>query len=459
MELTIQSLADLVDGRLRLAVMPPLGGVDEPIGKLVANPDLVTPGDVLVVSDDLRSQHPLCETEAYDRGALGVVSSGKSIEPWPGRFSVQVNDAPWALWQLASTARSEYEGQVLAVAGSVGKTTSAALMNAVLGLPADSTPSDALGITPLVEQMLALPESRHAAIFELHADSNSDLDSAMHLCRPNIVVAIHPELFDADSAASSISSCRELHAALPDGGSLIVGPASHTMARGLNRDSTIMFGRSGACDISPTHVLCTGKELTFAVDGQVVRLNTVGRHFLDNALAAWAVGRAMGISERNIAARLASVRWPTRRCEFVQAGGITFVDDTACRNQLARRASLAILSSLAGSRRVVVCGGARTSDVYDGDWGNELVEIGGADAVVAVGRESEAILQSAMDAGMPRGQCIRCDACDSVAQKLFNFLSSGDVVLLTGVDAQVADRVLALFQNTLSATTAKAAAA
>ena len=121
MELTIQSLTQLVDGQLRMAAMPPLAGIDEPLGRLVTEPANVSQGDVLIVSDALRARHALCETEAYDRGALGVVGSGGVIEPWPGRFSVQVEDAAWALWQLAGASRCEYDGQIIAVTGSVGK--------------------------------------------------------------------------------------------------------------------------------------------------------------------------------------------------------------------------------------------------------------------------------------------------------------------------------------------------
>ena len=459
MELTIQSLADLVDGRLRLAAMPPLGGVDEPLGKLVTDPGRVAPGDVLVISDDLRSQHALCETEAFDRGALGIVSAGKPIEPWPGRFSVQVDDASWALWQLASAARGEYEGQVIAVTGKVGKTTTLAMIGSVLGLSPESVPAVASSADGLADQLLGLPHDAAFWLLELHADSACDLDSAVHLCRPHMVVAIHPQRFDENSPADSVASCIELRATLPDGGNLIVGPTPNLLAKALQRHDTVTFGRDGACDVCASHVLCADEELTFAVNGQTARMKTGGRHFLDNSLAAWAVGRTVGLNEQTIAERISRVDLPAKRCKVVRTRGMTFIDDTAGHHPLARRAALALLNSLPGKRRVVVCSNAWSCEEQRTNWGNELVEIGGADTVVVTGANSDAILKSAMDAGMPRGQCIRCEASDSVGQKLFNFLSSGDLVLLTGVDAQLADRVLALFQNTVSATTAKAAAA
>ena len=267
---------------------------------------------------------------------------------------------------------------------------------------------------------------------------------------------MHPEHADETTPAAAIADCMQLHSALPDDGNLIVGPTPGSMARGLQQPTVMTFGRDGGCDVSATHILCEGGELVFAVDGQLVRLETFGRHFLDNALSAWAVGRAAGLDERTIAARLSRACLPARRCQVVQARDVTLIDDTACHSTRARRASLALLSTLAGRRRVVVCGDI---DPPDRACGRELVEFGGADVVVAVGDPSQAILDSAVDAGMPRGHCHRCATGAGMEQEILKILAPGDNVLLTGVDAQLADRVLALFQNTVPAATATAAAA
>src|SRR6476661_7513949 len=88
MTLCLIDLADITGGRLRLAAMPPLDGVLARVGRIVLSPDLIEHGDVLWQLTCLPG-----ETEtAFLRGAFGVVASGRPAEPWPGCFSLQVDD-------------------------------------------------------------------------------------------------------------------------------------------------------------------------------------------------------------------------------------------------------------------------------------------------------------------------------------------------------------------------------
>jgi len=91
-------LAHITGGDLRLAAMPPVGGDLTPVRRIVIDPAATRPGDVLWCLAD----RP-CDAElAFLRGALGVVASGRHIEPWPGCFSLQVVDPVAALERLVA---------------------------------------------------------------------------------------------------------------------------------------------------------------------------------------------------------------------------------------------------------------------------------------------------------------------------------------------------------------------
>jgi UDP-N-acetylmuramyl pentapeptide synthase len=102
MKLSIGELAKAVHGSLSLGSLPPLAGPFEPVRRIVVESRLAKPGDVywgLIVPG---LDGALLAEDAYLRGAFGVVVSGRHVEPWAGRFSIQVQDANLALAELAA---------------------------------------------------------------------------------------------------------------------------------------------------------------------------------------------------------------------------------------------------------------------------------------------------------------------------------------------------------------------
>ena len=95
MKLCLQDLVDLTGGELKLAVMPPLDGELTPIERIMLRPDSIESGDLFWC---LAAQR--CDIElAFLRGASGVVCTNSTIEPWPGRFVLVVDDTIAALEQ------------------------------------------------------------------------------------------------------------------------------------------------------------------------------------------------------------------------------------------------------------------------------------------------------------------------------------------------------------------------
>lgn len=97
MTLCIADLAAITRGQLRLASMPPRDGELAKVRRLVLSAEDVCPGDVFWC---LRRHAGNIEL-AFLRGALGTVAAGKSFEPWPGRFSLVVDDPEKCLERVA----------------------------------------------------------------------------------------------------------------------------------------------------------------------------------------------------------------------------------------------------------------------------------------------------------------------------------------------------------------------
>lgn len=108
--LNIAQLAEIVDGQVVLGLMPPLAGLFEPIGRMVVDCCELRPRDVFwgIASNAYDGTRNV--DEAFSRGALGVVIAGRRMEPWAGRFCVQVADTTKALQRmLRCLSRGERE--------------------------------------------------------------------------------------------------------------------------------------------------------------------------------------------------------------------------------------------------------------------------------------------------------------------------------------------------------------
>ncbi|HZN32646.1 MAG TPA: hypothetical protein VFB80_02470 [Pirellulaceae bacterium] len=113
MHLCLLDLLEFTGGRLRLSETPPHAGDLATIERICLAADDVQPGDVYWCL----GAGP-CDVElAFLRGALGVVAA-TACQPWPGRFSLAVEDTVFALERLVDGLRRAAAGEQESSAGS-----------------------------------------------------------------------------------------------------------------------------------------------------------------------------------------------------------------------------------------------------------------------------------------------------------------------------------------------------
>ncbi|HEY2415546.1 MAG TPA: hypothetical protein VGI40_25110, partial [Pirellulaceae bacterium] len=89
-------LAEWTGGEIKFASMPPLAGDLTPISRILLKPTAIESGDLFWCLAANR-----CDGElAFFRGAIGVVCTDRTANPWPGRFVLLVTDPVAALQSL-----------------------------------------------------------------------------------------------------------------------------------------------------------------------------------------------------------------------------------------------------------------------------------------------------------------------------------------------------------------------
>src|SRR5262245_29649159 len=105
MILCLQDLVEVTGGELKLAAMPPRDGELTHVRRIVLSAEAAGMGDLFWCLARRAGEIEL----AYLNGALGIVAAGPSVEPWPGRFSLRIDDPIMGLSRLIESLLADRE--------------------------------------------------------------------------------------------------------------------------------------------------------------------------------------------------------------------------------------------------------------------------------------------------------------------------------------------------------------
>lgn len=458
-DLTVKKLHEIVGGRLRLATLPPRHGEVARVRRIVTDSRQLQRGDIFWGLEGTRFDGGSFALAAYERGATGAVVGKRYVQPAPGCWSLEVDDALAALQKLAVWNRQRMTGRVIAVTGSVGKTTTRQMIHAVLSrqLCGSSSPKNFNNHVGLPLSMLAIEPEHDFAVLELGASAAGEIARLAALSSPQIGVVTQigdAHLGSFGSLAGVTEAKAELITALPSDGWAVLAGDDGQLRRAANgaRTNVVWFGRSLDNDVVATAVESREGRLSFCVDGTAMWVNVWGRHHLGAALAAVAVGRIFGFRDVEIARGLADFQPPQMRCQITKIGQATVIDDTYNASPVAMRAALELLRDFdAPGRRIVVCGDMRelgeAAEKLHRNLGDQVVTVCGADLLVACGEHAHEVVAGARAAGMPQARAVACREIEELLAAPEVSLRPGDVVLIKGSRAMAMERLVQAFHD------------
>jgi UDP-N-acetylmuramoyl-tripeptide--D-alanyl-D-alanine ligase len=286
-----------------------------------------------------------------------------------GGTAVVVDDTLAALTALGRAARARLPEPVLAITGSVGKTSVKDLLAAVLGLRgpvavSDKSFNNELGV-PLT--LVGAPGGSWAAVVEMGARAPGDLRLLCSIARPTVgvvtaVAAVHTETFGTVDDVARAKA--ELVEALPAHGTAVLNAddARVRAMAGVTVASVLTFGMSPEADVSAEAVevdaqLRASFHLRSPAGPAAVRLGVPGRHQVGNALAAAAAALGCGAGLDEVAAGLERARLSEWRMALTRSeAGAVILNDAYNANPTSTAAALRALAELDAERRVAVLG-------------------------------------------------------------------------------------------------------
>ena len=385
-----------------------------------------TPFAASGVSIDTRSLQPndlfvglLGETgdgHEYVTAAIAKGAAGAMVHrdvPDAGRLLL-VDDTLAGLHRLGGYARHRFSGRLIAVTGSVGKTTTKEMLRTILATfgsthAAVASYNNHWGL-PLT--LARMPPDAAFCVAEIGMNHAGEIAPLARLARPHVsvITAIEPAHIGYLGSIEAIANEKAelLRALEPDGVAVLPAdsPLLPRLLAAAGDAHVVTFGTLPAADVRLTDLRsdADGSEVSADVHGTTVRfrLNAPGRHMAINALAAIAgaielTGCPAEMYDR-VARALEGFAPVTgrgaRRRIAVRGGTALLLDESYNGNPASMRAALAVLCLQPARRRIAVLG--------------DMLELG--DAGPAEHRALAADVAAAAD---------RLFACGSLMRELF----------------------------------------
>ncbi len=449
--LTAAALARIVGGIVEGDDQTLLSGAD-------VDSRLVRSGELFVaVPGEHLDGHDFVD-QALNTAAAALVLRTAELGPPPaGKALIRVDDPLTAYHRLAGHQRLRNIDRVIAVTGSLGKTTTKDFLahllrshfqtgvsqgnrNSTLGLPSE---------------LLRQPAGLQVFVAEAGMSRAGELDALGRILEPDLLLytrlaPAHTEFFAGMDEV--VAAKAELLRHLRRQGTLVVNAGDPYQApfAAASSAEVITYGGSDSqarlLGLEDRGLLGTCFRLVIRDQQAFVEFALPGTHQAENLLAAAAAAAALGISVEAIAAAAAGLRAAPHRGRLLHLPGrIALLDDSYNSSPVAVARLLELLA-VVGGRRIAVLGemyelGSLTAGAHS----EAGVKAAAAcDRLLAVGSEPARVLAAAArQAGMSAATVHHAEDVYTATKVLQDLLATGDTVLVKGSRGVGLDRMVA----------------
>ena len=429
------------------------GALPEAVTGLSIDSRSIAPGEAyFAIKGDVHDGHDFVIAALKAGAALAVVEAAQR-DKFPDAPLLVVDDVLAGLRDLARAARARLNAQVIAVTGSVGKTSTKEALRCVLGAQGETHASAASfnnhwGV-PL--SLARCPATARFAIFEIGMNHAGEIQPLVAMVRPQIAIVttvepVHLEFFAGIEAIADAKA--EIFEGVEPGGAVVLNRDNSQFTRlqarakklGISRIVSFGTGEKSDARLIDVALQAAGSAVRANILGLDVtyKLGMPGRHMAMNSLAVLAASSLAGADLALAALSLSQLEPPAgrgvRRTLELAHGEATLIDESYNANPASMAAALNVLGqAVVGphGRRIAVLGdmlelGPTGPVLHRGL--NEAVKANRIDLVYCCGPLMRN-LWDALSAGKRGGYA---DSSAGLETQLVGAIRAGDAIMVKG---------------------------
>lgn len=430
------------------------GALPDAIFGLSIDSRTLSPGDAyFAIHGDVHDGHDFVAAALNAGAALAVVERAQRDKFPADAPLLVVDDVLDGLRDLARASRTRLGGQVVAVTGSVGKTSTKEALRAVFAAQGETHASVASfnnhwGV-PL--SLARCPASAKFAVFEIGMNHPGEIEPLVAMVRPHVAIIttvepVHLEFFASVEAIADAKA--EIFLGLEPNGAVVLNRDNPQFARlrkrakSLGISRIVSFGADPKADARLLDIAlqadCSAVRAAIFGDDVTYKLGIPGRHMAINSLAVLAAAELVGADLALAALTLSQVQPAAgrgvRRALQVAHGEATLIDESYNANPASMAAALNVLGQAAvgpHGRRIAVLGdmlelGPRGPELHSGL--NDAVKANAIDTVFCCGP----LMRQLWDALSPGKRGGYAETAAALELQVIAAIRGGDVIMVKG---------------------------
>ena len=388
--------------------------------------------------------------EAIEKGAKAcILDSWDQQEEFFGDCAIiLVQDTVKAIQKLAMYVREQLDIPVVAVTGSVGKTSTKDLIASVL-----SQKYKVLKSPGNLNSQIGLPlnilryQDEEVMVLEMGMNDFGQISLLSRIAKPTIAVITNigtAHIGILGSRENILKAKLEILDGMKENAPLVLNIDNDLLNNVVvHAHPIISCGIEGSSMFKATNISLAENETSFVLNYEdkkkKIVLPLLGKVFVLNALLAAAVGHTLNCSLEQIKNGLESLSREENHMQiFTLKNNVTIIDDTYNSNLEAVLSALNVLIKYPAKRHIAVLGDILELENFSESIHRQIgmaKEIRELDALFLLGESAKYIKESALENGMQADKIFYFEDREFLKQKLKEFLQEEDVVLIKASNA------------------------
>lgn len=387
--------------------------------------------------------------QALEKGADCVIVSdlqttSQELKNYPHKNIIKVEDTLEALYEIAKLKRRHYHIPVIAITGSVGKTSTKDIVANVVSqkyktLKTQGNNNNNIGLPFTLLKL----QDEEAVVLEMGMNHFGEISLLTSIAKPDICII-------TNIGTSHIGNLGSRENILKAKLEILEGTENPTII--LNNDNDLLhnwqeenkktrniitYGIQQDCNIKAKNIQLQSNDSKFicTLEGNDLKITVPigGEHFILNALCAISVGKTLNIENEKIIKGIESFELTKKRMDIIKLeNNVTIINDAYNASLESMQASLKQLSQMDGRRKIAVLGdmlelGEYTQKIHQ-QVGKEVYK-NKLDILLTSGENAKEIAEQAQEEGMERQNVYHLEKKENLVNQLVKIIKAEDVVL------------------------------
>ena len=388
--------------------------------------------------------------KAFDNGAsICILDNIEEIDTnkYKDKTIIKVEDSIIALGKIAAYKRSLYNIPVIAITGSVGKTSTKDMIASVLEtkyhvLKTEGNNNNNIGM-PLTILKL---KDHNCMVLEMGMNHFNEISYLTKIAKPTVAVITNigtAHIGNLGSRENILKAKLEILEGLAKDGVLFINNDNDLLHKEYDKLKDNYKVKTIGIDNSSDYMAYNIKEditgSTFTIkDNDIeeeVQVNIATRPFIYNSLMGYAIGKELNIDNNLIKEGISNLKLTNHRLEKkLNKNGVTIIDDTYNASYDSMKSALELLGK-SNNRKIAILGDmlelGEYSEQIHRKIGEDVVN-NNIDILITVGEYSSYINEEAIKDGFNKENSYNFKYQNDTYSLLKDILKGGDIVLVKG---------------------------